>query len=86
MGMLDELISRYYEQLCEDAKKNAKLGDLLKMIELRQKLTPTDSGKAAFWKMMENIRKKNLLEQEKKDAASGRKKSQRTNKKGRREA
>ena len=86
VGMLDELIGRYYKQLCEDANKNAKLGDLLKMIELRQRLTPTDSGKAAFWKMMENIRKKSLSEHDKKDGASVRQKPQRNNKKKRRQA
>ncbi len=85
LGMLDKLIKKYYTQLSNDAVKNAKLGDFLKMIELRQKLTPTESGKAAFWKMMENIRKENLPGRDHKDTASGRKKPEKAGKKRRKQ-
>jgi hypothetical protein len=86
VGMLDKLIQKYYDELCEDLNTKVKIGDFLKMIELRQKLTPTESGKAAFWKMMENIRKENLPGREQKNTTSGRTKPEKTGKKKRRQA
>ena len=55
--MLDNLIGTSYRQLLNETKANAKLGDLLKMIELRRKLTPSDSAQKEFWQMLERIRK-----------------------------
>ncbi len=85
VGMLDKLIQKYYDELCEDLDTKVKIGDFLKMIELRQKLTPTESGKAAFWKMMENIRKEKLPGREQKDTDSGRKKLKKTGTKRRKQ-
>ncbi|MFZ1684008.1 MAG: hypothetical protein WAU88_07725 [Candidatus Zixiibacteriota bacterium] len=60
VGVLDNLIGTCYRQLIKENKANAKLGDLLKMIELRRKLTPSDSAQKEFWQMLEQIRKDTL--------------------------
>jgi hypothetical protein len=60
VGVLDKLIETCYKQLMQENKANAKLGDLLKMIELRRKLTPSDSAQKEFWQMLEQIRKDTL--------------------------
>jgi hypothetical protein len=60
VGVLDNLIGTCYKQLLAETKSNAKLGDLLKMIELRRKLTPSDSAQKEFWQMLERIRKDTL--------------------------
>jgi hypothetical protein len=59
-GVLDSLIGTCYRQLITENRANAKLGDLLKMIELRRKLTPSDSSQKEFWQMLELIRSDTL--------------------------
>lgn len=54
--LLDELIEKYYCELIEHVEKNAKLGDLIKMIELRHKLTPGGADQKRFWKLVDEIR------------------------------
>ena len=61
LEMLDELIKRYYKELLKSVEENAKLGDLIKMMEQRRKLAPGDSDQKQFWKMMENIRRETLV-------------------------
>ena len=61
--VLDDLICRYYEKILENIKKNptsCKPGDLLKMIELKRKLTPEGTAQKELWDMLERIRQKNL--------------------------
>jgi hypothetical protein len=60
LGMLDNLIRRSYKELLETKKESAKLGDLIKMIELRRKLAPGDADQQEFWKMLEQIRREAL--------------------------
>lgn len=60
IGMLDDLIGKLYRSLCIKLGKSGKLGDLLKMIELRRKLAPQDSAQRAFWEMMNRIREESL--------------------------
>jgi len=57
---LDTLINEFYLHIKANVAKHAKLGDLLKMIELRQKLLPDNSDRKAFWQMMEQIRRSQL--------------------------
>lgn len=57
---LDELILAYFTAINEAVAKHAKLGDLIKMIELKQKLLPDNSEQKQFWKMMQDIRKEKL--------------------------
>lgn len=56
LKMLDDLITRYYREVVKHVKENAKLRDLIKMIELRYKLTPGGAGQKRFWKLVEDIR------------------------------
>ena len=65
-NVLDDLIKITYEELKKNIKEQAKLGDLLKMIELKRKLSPADGDQKKFWKMLDQIRKQNLEQPEKK--------------------
>lgn len=58
--MLDDLIRRCYGELLKSIEEHAKLGDFLKMVELRRKLAPGDSDQKQFWKMLEKIRRETL--------------------------
>ena len=58
--VLDDLIDGCYGAILETLKKDAKLGDLLKMIELRRKLTPNEEEQKQFWSMLESVRQKHL--------------------------
>lgn len=57
LDILDDLISRIYQRLLINADENFKTGDLLKMIELRNKLAPSKSEQQEFWKKIAKIRK-----------------------------
>jgi hypothetical protein len=56
LKMLDDLITLYYREVVKHIEGNAKLGDLIKMVELRHKLTPGGAGQKRFWKLVEEIR------------------------------
>ena len=56
LRLLDDLIQEYYEAIKYKAKDDAKLGDLLKMLELRRKLTPESTEKKELWDLLERIR------------------------------
>jgi len=79
LNTLDDLIGRYYRAMLTQIKKEPdklKMGELLKMIELRVKQTPTDQKKKQFWDMLENVRREHLSETKKRSAepvSSGRK-------------
>jgi hypothetical protein len=60
LQMLDKLIERYFAELMKTKKVNAKLGDLIKMIDLRRKLAPDDADQKQFWRMLDKIRKEAL--------------------------
>jgi len=60
LAMLDDLIRRYYRELLKSVKEHAKLGDFIKMIELRRKLAPGDADQKEFWRMLEQIRQEAL--------------------------
>lgn len=59
--MLDDLIERTYEKFfkIEEIEK-IKIGEFLKMIEQRLKLTPDDLSQKQFWTKLEEIRKEAL--------------------------
>ena len=86
LSTLDDLIGRYYRAMLTQIKKKPdklKMGELLKMIELRVKQTPTDQEKKQFWDMLENVRREQLSETKKGSAepvSSGRKGSRRRKK------
>lgn len=60
LALLDKLIQNYYTQLLKNGDEKIKLGDLLKMIELKRKLSPENSEQKKFWKMLNKVRKENL--------------------------
>ena len=60
LKMLDELIRCSHQKLLESLEKHVKLGDFIKMIELRRKLAPGDSDQKQFWRMLERIRQEEL--------------------------
>jgi hypothetical protein len=62
IGMLDDLIKKLYKKLSETVDKQGKIGDLLKMIEVRRKLAPQESAQRAFWEMMNRIREGTMPE------------------------
>jgi len=81
MQMLDTLIKEYYAALTgnvksngkkngksngkKNGKKDVKVGDFLKMIELRRKLAPVDADQREFWNMLEKVRKEVMNDQKK---------------------
>jgi polyphosphate kinase 2 (PPK2 family) len=56
LRVLDDLINTCCAHLKQTMAQEAKLGDLLKMIELRRKLAPNDTANKEFWQMLERIR------------------------------
>ncbi len=60
LSMLDDLIRRCYRELKNIIEQNPKLGDFIKMIELRRKLAPSDADQLEFWRMLEQIRQEEL--------------------------
>ena len=58
--ILDNLIERFYKEVNDETIKGMKLGDLLKMIEIRRKLLPGGKDQKEFWKMIDNIRRESL--------------------------
>jgi hypothetical protein len=60
LSELDKLIEECYKELCTSLKGKAKLGDFIKMMELRRKLAPSDSAQREFWQMLERIRSETL--------------------------
>ncbi len=57
VDLLDDLIEKYFHAITNKVEKDAKLGDLLKMIELRHKLSPTGVDQKRFWKLVDEIRR-----------------------------
>jgi hypothetical protein len=60
LELLDDLIRKCCAELCKSTKMNAKLGDFIKMIELRRELAPAKSDQQKFWEMLEGVRQATL--------------------------
>lgn len=59
--ILDDLIGRTYKKFFQPEEiEKIKIGELLKMIEQRLKLTPDDLSQKQFWSKLEKIRKEAL--------------------------
>ena len=54
--ILDRLIERYAAVLERQDDDTIKIGDFLKVIEVRSKLQPDNTTQAAFWSHLEEIR------------------------------
>ncbi len=66
IDVLDELIGNYYKKLKETEGKDIKIGDFLKMVEMRKKLMPSAADQQKFWNMLDEIRKEDLPNDDKK--------------------
>ena len=60
LTLLDDLIVREYRKILNQADTSAKLGEFLKMIELRHKMTPVGADQKEFWTQMNQIREQVL--------------------------
>jgi hypothetical protein len=58
LKFLDDLIERSALELKKSLEGKVKLGDFLKMIEMRRKLDPEDLSEKAFWEMIDRIKAK----------------------------
>ena len=57
LAILDDFIKRYYKRLIKEEEIKLKPGDLIKMIELRNKLAPKGEDQQKFWAMLSKIRR-----------------------------
>ena len=64
-NILDELIDKYARVLTDKNDKDVKIGDLIKLIELRLKLAPGDANKKELLQMLEKIRREKLPDEQK---------------------
>jgi hypothetical protein len=60
LDLLDDLIAVEYFALKEQIKHDAKLGDFLKMLELRRKLAPENLEKKELWNLLRKIRNESM--------------------------
>jgi len=67
LRLLDDLIRRCYDGLKGEIDEKPKVGDFLKMIELRRKLTPEDSTQKELWKLLEKARRDVLAKKDSTD-------------------
>jgi hypothetical protein len=58
-NLLEELKQKLYHQLPPDLN-GYKIGDLLKVIELKNKLAATGTAERKFWLMIDELRRENL--------------------------
>ncbi len=54
------LIKDCLENINQRDKKDIKVGELIKMLELYSKLSPRESGHKEFWDMLDKIRNESL--------------------------
>ncbi len=57
LEVLDHLIALYYNQALATIKKNFKPGDLIKLIDLRYRLSPTTEEQIKFWQHLAKVRR-----------------------------
>lgn len=60
LDLLDDLIAEYYLILKDKVDFDAKLGDFLKMLELRRKLAPENLEKKELWDLLRKIRDESM--------------------------
>ena len=57
---LDALIEAGFDNVMETAKEQVTIGEFLKMVDMRLKLSAKEPGNKEFWDMLERIRKEQL--------------------------
>lgn len=60
LEMLDHLIAVYFNRALETIKENFKPGDLIKLIDLRYRLSPTTAEQIKFWQHLAKVRRNAL--------------------------
>jgi len=65
LDILQELLIIQYDKL-KDSESEVKIGDILKIIELKHKLQMASGGDAekTFWKLIEGLRREELSKKE----------------------
>lgn len=58
--MIDELIALLHSAVVADINDHTKIGDFIKMIELRHKLAPASADQEKIWSMVDKARRKVL--------------------------
>jgi hypothetical protein len=56
LTLLDALIKQSHQELIDSLKGKVRLGDYLKMIEMRRKLSTGTASDRAFWEMINRIK------------------------------
>jgi hypothetical protein len=59
LDILEELKTLIYKKIIND-KQSPKVGDLLKIIEMKNKLTVSGKAEKKFWDMINQVREKEL--------------------------
>ncbi len=64
--VVDELIFEYYEGLIKSIRELEiyKLGEFVKMVELKRKISPADADQKKFWNKIQIVRQKALKEKD----------------------
>ncbi|MEA2030704.1 MAG: hypothetical protein U9N55_03800 [candidate division Zixibacteria bacterium] len=57
---LDILIEAGFDSVLKKAKENITIGEFLKMVDMREKLSAKMPGNKEFWDMLDRIRKEQL--------------------------
>lgn len=57
LHLLDDLLREVYQRLTDGKMESPKIGDFIKMIELRRKLTPQDATQKELWAALEKVRR-----------------------------
>jgi hypothetical protein len=68
---IDTLIEKHSKVLADKADQNVKIGDLIKLIEIRLKLAPGEEDKKELLRLLEKVRLENLPGEKKADEQSG---------------
>jgi hypothetical protein len=58
INLLGILIVEIFQDKCKELKEEIGIKELLKMIEVYQKLSPVEPGNKKFWEMLNKIRQK----------------------------
>ena len=60
LGLIDDLIKRIYDAIKDELKEKSKIGDFIKMVELKHKLLAANASQKQLWNMLEKIRRQTL--------------------------
>lgn len=83
LALLDDLLSRCAKKLAKEMEEKPKLGDFIKMIELRRKIAPGDLDQQNLLKMLEKARRNSPATENSVQTSSGARRSKNRRKKGR---